>query len=128
MKGSAKEWKKGRNEKQTRKEWKTARALYQINWLTDQRDLQLWDLDPWRKHKGENNGYVVFKLYTCIMHGSGEKYRGGDGGEGRYSAPRYSTPPFPTPFLQQASGQIFKDDVNGFPSALDICFMSRPRT
>ncbi len=26
------------------------------------------------------------------------------------------------PFLQQASGQIFKDDVNGFSSTSDICF------
>ncbi len=29
----------------------------------------------------------------------------------------------PHPFQQQASGQIFKDDVNGFPSISDICFM-----
>ncbi len=26
--------------------------------------------------------------------------------------------------LQQAFGQIFKDDVSGFPSSSDICFMS----
>jgi hypothetical protein len=25
-------------------------------------------------------------------------------------------------FLQQASGQILKDDVNGFSSSWDICF------
>jgi hypothetical protein len=30
--------------------------------------------------------------------------------------------PAPHPFLQQASGQIFKDDVNDFPSNSDICF------
>ena len=29
----------------------------------------------------------------------------------------------PYSFLQQASGQIFKDDVNGFPSISDICFL-----
>ncbi len=31
------------------------------------------------------------------------------------------SPPLP-PFLQQADGQIFKDDVNGFSSISDICF------
>jgi hypothetical protein len=34
-------------------------------------------------------------------------------GVGRYSAP----------FLHQAAGQIFKDDVNGFSSTSDICFI-----
>jgi hypothetical protein len=29
----------------------------------------------------------------------------------------------PLPFLQQAFGQIFKDDVNGFSSISDISFM-----
>ncbi len=29
----------------------------------------------------------------------------------------------PPPFYQQASGQIFKDDVNGFSSIQNICFM-----
>jgi hypothetical protein len=34
------------------------------------------------------------------------------------------TPPTPMhSFLQQASGQIFKDDVNDFSSTSDICFM-----
>jgi hypothetical protein len=28
------------------------------------------------------------------------------------------------PFVQQADGQIFKDDVNGFPSISDICFLT----
>ncbi len=32
----------------------------------------------------------------------------------------------PPPFLQQASGQIFKDDKNGFSSISDICFMGGP--
>jgi hypothetical protein len=27
------------------------------------------------------------------------------------------------PFLQQASGKIYKDDVNGLSSTSDICFM-----
>jgi hypothetical protein len=27
------------------------------------------------------------------------------------------------PFLQQASGQVYKDDVTGFSSFLNICFM-----
>ncbi len=31
--------------------------------------------------------------------------------------------PPPHPFLQQASGEIFEDDVNGFSSIADICFM-----
>jgi hypothetical protein len=34
----------------------------------------------------------------------------------------------PHPFLQQASGQIFKDDVNGFSSISDISYMVRPST
>jgi hypothetical protein len=29
----------------------------------------------------------------------------------------------PSPFLQQASGEIFKKNVNGFFSTSDICFM-----
>jgi hypothetical protein len=29
----------------------------------------------------------------------------------------------PHSLLQQASGRIFKDDVNGLPSTSDICFM-----
>ncbi len=33
------------------------------------------------------------------------------------------TPPAPYPFQQQVSGQIFKDDMNGFSSTSDICFM-----
>jgi hypothetical protein len=40
---------------------------------------------------------------------------GGGGGGWRYSAR-------PLRFLQQASGQI-KDDVNGFSSSSEICFM-----
>jgi hypothetical protein len=36
---------------------------------------------------------------------------------------RYSARPHP--FLLQASGQNFKDDVNGFPSSSDICFMKQ---
>ncbi len=31
--------------------------------------------------------------------------------------------PKPNPFLQQASGQIFKDGVKGFSSTFDITFM-----
>jgi hypothetical protein len=63
------------------------------------------------KHEGnteeENNGNVVFK---CNIHGSATKYRvvAGRGGG--------VTPPAPTCF--------FKDDVNGFPSVSDICFMN----
>jgi hypothetical protein len=34
---------------------------------------------------------------------------------------RYSARPHP--FLQQASGQIFKDDVNGFSSTSHMCFI-----
>ncbi len=39
---------------------------------------------------------------------------------------RYSA--HPHPFLQQVSRQIFKDDVNDFPSTSDICFMCSPFT
>jgi hypothetical protein len=38
------------------------------------------------------------------------------GGGGRYS-------PYHYPILQQASGQIIKDDVNGFSSISDTYFM-----
>ncbi len=44
------------------------------------------------------------------MHGSAGKKGGGEGGEEyNYNAP-------PPPFYKQASGQAFKDDVNGFSS------------
>jgi hypothetical protein len=33
------------------------------------------------------------------------------------------TSPANTPFYKQASGHIFKDDVNGFSSTSGICFM-----
>jgi hypothetical protein len=33
------------------------------------------------------------------------------------------TPPVPHPFLQQASGQLFEDDVDGFSSTSEIRFM-----
>jgi hypothetical protein len=35
----------------------------------------------------------------------------------------FSTLGAPTLFLQQASGKILKDDVHGFPSYPNICFM-----
>ncbi len=57
--------------------------------------------------KEENNGYVVFKSTGQL----GNKIR--LSGEGVTS-----TPP------QQASGLIFKDDVNDFSSTSDICFMT----
>jgi hypothetical protein len=38
---------------------------------------------------------------------------------GRYSARPYL-------FIQQAFGQIFKDDVNDFSSFSYICFMAKP--
>jgi hypothetical protein len=34
-----------------------------------------------------------------------------------------SPPPPRHPFLQQASGKIFEDDMNGFSSTADICCM-----
>ncbi len=40
----------------------------------------------------------------------------GEKGGGRFSSR-------PRPFLRQASGHIFKDDVNGFSSTSAICFM-----
>jgi hypothetical protein len=40
--------------------------------------------------------------------------RGGEGG-GRHYRPHH--------FLQLACGQIFEDDVNGFSSTADICFL-----
>jgi hypothetical protein len=54
------------------------------------------------------NGYVVFKLNLL-------------GSAGKQSGWRHSLSPHP--FLQQASGQMYKDDVNGFSSQMDICFM-----
>jgi hypothetical protein len=51
----------------------------------------------------ENNGYVVLKWN---IPGSAGIKGGGEGGEAY-------------PFLQQASGQIFKDDVNEFFSTLE---------
>jgi hypothetical protein len=36
-------------------------------------------------------------------------------------------PPAPHPFMQKASGQIFKDDVNGFSSTSDDCCMPYSR-
>ncbi len=45
----------------------------------------------------------------------------GGGLVARGESVRYSARPHP--FLQQASGQIFKDDIDGFSSISDICFM-----
>jgi hypothetical protein len=53
----------------------------------------------------ESNGYVVFIWNVSKKLGGGE-------GWGRYSARPHS-------FLQQTSGQIFKDDMSGFPSNSD---------
>jgi hypothetical protein len=50
------------------------------------------------------------------LHGSAGKKGVGEMGGGVNSA-------HPHPFLQQASGQIFKDDVYGFPSTSYICFL-----
>jgi hypothetical protein len=36
-----------------------------------------------------------------------------------------TSPPPPHPFLQQSSGQICKDDVNGFSSTSDICCLDK---
>jgi hypothetical protein len=55
----------------------------------------------------ENNGYVVFNEIFSDQLGCDEE-------GGRRTA--YT-------FLQQTFGQIFEDDVNGFPSTSDICFM-----
>ncbi len=63
-----------------------------------------------KENRGWNNGYVVFKWKT-------QEIFGGEGGRGR----RYSARP--RPFLQQTSGQMFKDDVNGLSSFSDICCM-----
>jgi hypothetical protein len=63
----------------------------------------------------DNNGYVVFKCNfpRIILKIAG---LGWDRGS-HYSVSFH-------PFLQKASGQIFKDDVNGFSSNTDICFMT----
>jgi hypothetical protein len=52
-----------------------------------------------------NISYVVFKLN---IHGSAGVFVRGGG----------VTPPAPTPLYKQASGQISKDDENGFSSIL----------
>ncbi len=63
--------------------------------------------------KEENNGYVVFRWN---VHGTtGEEQCGMWGG---------NVSPSLHPFVQQASGQILKDDVNGFSSTLDIFFLA----
>jgi len=66
----------------------------------------------WYNHEGntdeEKNGYVVFKLN---IRGSWEKGKGKALLRSRQ------------PFLQQASGQIFEDDVNGFSTTTDIFFV-----
>jgi hypothetical protein len=56
----------------------------------------------------ENNRYVVFNELSTDQLGCGE--------EGRGVTTAYI-------FLQQAFGQKFEDDVNGFPSTSVICFM-----
>jgi hypothetical protein len=56
--------------------------------------------------KEENNGYVVFKLKIVGTPG-----RQQGGGEGVILRPPNDHPP-----LLKASGQIYKDDVNGFSS------------
>jgi hypothetical protein len=56
----------------------------------------------------ENNGYVVFKGKNPRIR---REKRVGARGEALLSP----SPPPPQPFLQQASGLIFKDDVNSFP-------------
>jgi hypothetical protein len=58
------------------------------------------------------NGYVVFELNS---HGLAGKYGGGLRGV---------SPPIPHPFPLQASGQIFKDDVNWFSPNSEIFFFS----
>jgi hypothetical protein len=46
---------------------------------------------------------------------------GGGGGGGGFA----HVSPAPTSFIRQASGLIFKDDVNGFPSIMNIFCMAR---
>ncbi len=48
-------------------------------------------------------------------HGSAGKQGGGEGGG--------ATPPSPTPFDSRLLNRYLKDDVNGFSSTKDICFV-----
>jgi hypothetical protein len=52
----------------------------------------------------KNNGYVVVTLFIRPER------------TGVVTGGRSVTPPAPNPFLLQASGQIFKDDMNGLSS------------
>ncbi len=62
-----------------------------------------------------NNGYVVSEWN---IHGSAGKWGAEKEGEALLRPP----PPLSTAVF---SGQISKDDVNGFPSTSDICFIVR---
>jgi hypothetical protein len=48
---------------------------------------------------------------------------GGRGGKDDRKQNTWAPLARPRPFLKQASGQIFEDDGNGFPSISDIFFM-----
>ncbi len=67
-----------------------------------------------KKHQiTENNGYVVFKYPADQLGNIGCLW------EGKVLL----HPPPPFLHIQVASGQMFKDDVNGFSSTLDIWFV-----
>ncbi len=80
---------------------------YTLCWISH------WFIASMKETPEENNGYVVYKwnIYE-------DQLGIGWGCWGRH----YSA--CPHPFLQQAFGQ--KDDVDGFSSTSDICFMLAP--
>ncbi len=63
----------------------------------------------------KNNGYIVF-----VRNIQGISWE-----IGWWWGEEALLRPPPTPFYSCLSGQIFKDDVNGFPSTSDICFIQR---
>ncbi len=68
-------------------------------------------INNWR----QNDRLLLSDLLSCRRGGVG------GGGGGRCNSSRQH------PFLQQASGQIFKDDVNGVSSTSDTCYMEERR-
>jgi hypothetical protein len=68
---------------------------------------------------------IFFFISECFYHeGNTEEENNGSAGkqDGGESGRLYSARP--QPFLEQVSGHIYiKDDVNGFSSTSDICFI-----
>ncbi len=77
--------------------------------------MSLWLFGPCtrRTHRGGEEN-ITSSLNEIPMEWMGNRSLVGGGGV---------TPPHPPLSTSQASGQILKDDVKGFSSTSDICFM-----